>query len=245
MRWFPRRFEWASKPRKTKLMRRRAKAAALAVGLATAWGGEASADVIMRLDVTPTRTLSNTYVYYANNISTASIRSLGVLPANQTTTFTHILNEQYDKKPEYLVPTPSYPRVGYWVIGVFEEGDTPSISVSFPSDSPITSGAQWSDIFGQQDELQLANFLMWSFDSESFLNSNFVAGYGNPGYKPNAILPTHYGEYGTLVNFSTAAFGGTVLATIVPEPTSIVLASAAGVFLMGVCLKRGSKQSCD
>ena len=66
-------------------------AACMAACLATAWGGvdEANADVTFTGSITPNQTVTNAHVYYGNNVSTAAIRPLGTLPANETTSFTH------------------------------------------------------------------------------------------------------------------------------------------------------------
>jgi hypothetical protein len=227
-----------------KKLRQRLKAAALAIGLATAWGGEANAEVLLQLDISPTRTLRDAYVYYANNISSARFISLGTLPENETSTFYHLLDGQFDDAPQKLLPTSDRPNVGYWVIGVYDEENASGIGVSFRNETVVSEGTPWSSVFFGPNEQTIAGALTTS----SFLDftfRSFIDMYGNPSYTPSAKLPTHYGEYSTLVNFSDATYGGTAIARIVPEPSSIILVGAAGVFLVGGVLRRRVSEPCN
>lgn len=227
--------------RPRKRIRQRLKAAALAIGLATAWGGEACAETMVQLEVTPTRTLRDAWVYYANNQSSARFVSLGTLPENTTTTFLHVLNGEFEDRPSKLLPTLSNPNVGYWVIGVYDDGDASGIGVSFREETVVAPGTSWDDVF-IYDEADIVDSLTTEF-TRTF--GDFVDNYGNPLYRAEAILPTHYGTHSTLVNFSDAEFGGTALATIVPEPSSIILVGTAGVFLVGSAFRRRVNQPCN
>lgn len=240
-RIFPLPLNADQKSRRSKTRRRRLKATALAIGLATAWGGEANADVIVHLEVTPTRTLRDAYVYYTNNQSSANYFSLGALPENQTSSFNHLLDGEFENEPEKLLPTFNNPNVGYWVIGVFDKEDTPGVSVSFREATVVPTGTPWEDIF-TVDEQHVANLFSLPFDDQFGV---FIYRYGDPLYNPDAILPTHYGAYSTLVNFSDAEYGGTAIATIVPEPSSIILVGAAGVILLGGAYRRRVNCPCN
>ena len=91
---------------------RKLKAACLSLGLATAWGGAASADTVLRVEVTPAVTLTNAVVVYGNNVSTEIYIPIGTAPAGQTTAWIHTLTDEFANEPEKLVATASSPYTG-------------------------------------------------------------------------------------------------------------------------------------
>lgn len=69
-----------------------AKSACVALGLATAWGGESTADTRFQkfqLSITPAHDLLDAFVYYGNNTTGSPFLGLGYLNAGVTHTFVH------------------------------------------------------------------------------------------------------------------------------------------------------------
>jgi hypothetical protein len=217
------------------------KAGWLALGMATAWGGEARGEVIGHVSVTPTTTIHNAFLYYTNNVTTGDMKSLGTMPAGQTTQLsqTGFLVEEVQGYQAQNGHRPTYMMVGLY------DGDTgPGVVVSFPNADPVTSHKQWADIFlarpnpfedyseaavigylqsaapGNDDYGHLWNFL---FD---FGTSTYTY-YGHP-------CATEYAQQAVLVGFSEASNLGSAMVdvTAVPEPAAwVLLVGAAGAVL--------------
>jgi len=197
----------------------------LTVALATAWGGAActgaAAAATVHLEVTPTQTLTTAYaVYYNKNSSGVFSFPLGTLPAGQTTSFDHdfpfVDPSAFDPSPPF---TQYWEPVGYGIVGLFGEGDATGATFSFQNSDAIDSGATFESLFTAQNGFTEASFI-------STLNSfpTFAGSWVNTF---DHLLKVPYGSQATLVNFSTAAFGGTAIATV-PEPAGWVLLVLGG-----------------
>jgi hypothetical protein len=105
------------------------------------------------------------------------------------------------------------------------------ITASSRDDSPIVNGATWDATigryFGFNDEQDVANTLA---TGSGFWVVNFQS-------RETKVL---FGEEAVLVNYSTAAFGGTAIATVVPEPATWTLfVMGAGVSLIAARRRSG------
>jgi hypothetical protein len=235
--------------------KRRLKAACLTLGLATAWGGEAVADATLKIEITPQQTLTNALVYYGNNISTGVLRSLGTLPGGQTSTVFHTFianqvpfEESWSWTADSYVPGLGHQPAVYAVIGLYEGAEGTGVSVSFSNDDPITAMATWSSIFDRDDQITAyryteASIVDYLQEIDFFPNypqvvqesevKRFLESYSSNS-RPylHSELATEYGQSATLVNFSDAAFGGTVIVQLVPEPaTWCFIVGVAGIGL--------------
>jgi hypothetical protein len=215
---------------------RKLRTAGLALGLATAWGAETQADVTLRLELTPQQTLTNAYVLYNNNVSTGLFKFLGIVPGGQTTVFLHELRDgevlsDWQSQPESYTSSGNYPAV-YSIIALYGSGPETGVTVSFPNDDVVTQGKTWDELFNPAppfgyDRADIISDLQTNVPPyEAFSLLDDYTKY--PPY--STLLNTEYGSYATLVNFSTATFGGTALARVLPEPAGwILFVSAAGV----------------
>ncbi len=194
--------------------------ACLAVSLATAWAAPSQATTI-RLEVSPAQDITNAWVgYLFKNTSSADWFRLGTLPGGQVSEF----ETEFPGVPESAFvngpPGDPFTSAGYYLVGVYNEGATNGITASSQDDSPIVNGATWDSTFGQRfgsnDEQEVADRL-------AFWVINFQM----------SATKVLYGTEAVLVNYSTAAFGGTAIATIVPEPaTWTLLVMGAGFCLI-------------
>ncbi len=220
------------------------KAACLSLGLATAWGGEVQADLTLQVSVTPTRTLSNAFIYYGNNLSTGRFLPLGTLSENETSVFTHLFSEQ-DSRHEFMDDIekilPKNDKVpGYFIAGLYDEDGTPGMTLSFPNTSVIDSGLSWNDVFPSFTEQGIVDNVLAGAGSFSTL-SGFVSEYGDNSYlEDDGPLPTPYGQQSYLASFSAASPSGTAIVTVVPEPSGMALiATGAGALLFSIrCFKK-------
>lgn len=225
------------KPRRKRFGR--LKAACLAAGLATAWGGEADADVTFRTSITPVKTMTDAVVFYNNGVTSNHFFYLGTLLGGQTSTFEHTLFASFEDNVFFDT---SFRSPGYIIAGVYDDAGTPGVSLTLPNDVPIGNGQDWDQTFAAfsllnptapvRTEAQFIDTLQ-NGDAQLFLES--WKDYFEPSIpKRLPILVTHFGEEATIVNFSTATFGGTVTVVPVPEPSSLFLCvcSAAGIFLI-------------
>jgi hypothetical protein len=209
----------------------------MAACLATAWDGKpANADVTFTGSVTPNQTVSNAHIYYGNNVSTAVIRPLGTLLANQTTRFTHTF---LDSDPGPLADWTTDPSAyvgdrfldsGYLLLGLVQSAGEPSVLVSMPNNSAITNGSTWSQLFEQGfpldfTESEVIADLVNTPASYSAFDSYFLQLKWFP-YWSFDITGTDYGQTATLVSFSTASFAGTATVSMVPEPAGLTLFAA-------------------
>jgi len=198
--------------------KRSIKAGCLALGMATAWGGEAKADLFLQVSAHPTRTLTNAFVYYTGNNSIAGLESLGTLPADETTVLYRPIQGEEN----------NYPFGHCVVVGLYYDGANPGVSVSFADDSVLTSHAQWADIFEcapvshyNHSESEYIDALNQAAGGDLTPLWNCLYYRGSSPYPVGAL----FSNEGTLVNFSDPAFGGVVTAqlTTVPEPATWVL----------------------
>jgi hypothetical protein len=212
------------------------KAGCLALGMATAWGGEARSDVILQVSATPATTLTNAFVYYGNNASTAYLRSLGTLPGGQTTTLVDVIPT--NTEPSWWGDPDAYASgASYVIIGMYDEGGSPGVAISFPNDAPITTPKQWAEVFESSwnhgydySEAEIIGYLQAADYAEL---DRFLYNYGDVKRTRNGHpCATEYGNQATLVNFSDPTFGGVVTVTLVPEPAAwVLLVTTAGTLL--------------
>jgi hypothetical protein len=206
------------------------KTGCLALGMATAWGGEARSDVICEVSVRPTVALTDAWVFYGVNCTSGAMESLGALPANQTTVRTQSLtgytpdNVWQDGR---LLP--------YMLVGLYDDGGTPGVVVSFASGSAMPDS--WTQVFGSSphsyynytEEEVIQGVHAASTDPYGTLFW-FMCDYGSGYSKPCA---TEYNQPSMLVGFSDPFDAGTATVRVVPEPSTFVLVlGAAGVFLL-------------
>jgi hypothetical protein len=211
-------------------IRRGLKTGCLAIGMATAWGGEARSEVIFEISVRPTVALTDAWVFYNVNCTSGEMESLGALPANETTVRTQSLtwytpdNLWQDGR---LLP--------YMLVGLYDDGGTPGVVVSFPSGS--TMPGSWTQVFDSsphsyynytEDEV-VQGVHTASTDPYGTLFW-FMCDYGGRYPDPCA---TEYNQTSTLVGFSNPFDAGTATVRVVPEPsTYVLLLGAAGIFLL-------------
>jgi hypothetical protein len=201
------------------------KAGCLALGMATAWGGEAKAELYLEVSAASTRTLTDVFVYYVGNNSFGALASLGTQPAGDPVHF--------------FRPIPDLPRdvvVSYYtVLGIY--GDGTGVAHSFSDDSVLTSHAQWSDVFESFTPNPAYNH-----SETEVIDALHQASAGNTDalwkcvYYCVAQYPrfSALGEQAVLVNFTDPTPGGsvTINVTTVPEPAAwILLVGAAGALL--------------
>lgn len=205
--------------------------AGVAFAMVTAWGVESAASTIpVRLSITSEFTLLNARVLYGTNNSAGDFRSLGTIAGGTTTAFEHIVDDDFGSRTRTFA-----------IVGAYDTGDQLGVTVSFPSDAPIQSHLAWETVFSDPrfvDESAILSDII----SNGGLDEarRFLLVYGHPFYVGQGIIGVPFGETGTLINFSDATFGGTVTATIVPEPCSFVLVvSGMGVWYAFRRTRRG------
>lgn len=222
-----------------------ATAGCVALGLATAWGGEADADITFKVEVTPAHDLMDAFVYFGNNATGANAYPLGSLSADEPHTF--LLNLPgssgfyLDDTPEYYQPGGNA-EIGFAVGGIYELDGEHGIVVSYIDSSPIDTQQSWEELIdfarpwhpeSSEDELvdeyfaELARGLHhwnWTTLAELVGSSKFLTDIPEypEGYSQRPLL-ADYGSEATLIAFGPTRFAGTANVTIVPEPTSIVL----------------------
>jgi hypothetical protein len=209
------------------------------------------ADATLKVEVTPEQTITNALIYYGNNISTGVLRSLGLIPGGQTSTFFETFTPN-SVDPDWTWDAASYTshpdqnKPAFWaMIGVYQGDTGPGVTVSFPNAGPIIGGATWASVFQQPimpsdyqfEETAIINDLMTAAPHPNFptiIVTQYVRTllevYGEPEAFAGGPLATDYGDTAVLVNFSDAAFGGTAIASLVPEPTTwLIIVGSAGV----------------
>ena len=128
-------------------------------------------------------------------------------------------------------PGNPFPNTGYAIIGVYQNGDVNGMTASSPDDSQIVNGETWESTlghnYGQHSEQSIADTFasgstFWVYNSYNF--------YTKVPFNTQAVL----------INYSEAAFAGTALATVVPEPASwMLLLTGAGVAFSGARRRHG------
>jgi hypothetical protein len=217
-------------PKKQHHWKSKIKAGCLALGMATAWGGEARGDIVSIGSVNPTIQLHNAFLYYGNNISTADMMSLGTLPVGETN-FSHT-DFYWEDLPDAYSQIDGH-RPGYVLIGLYGETQ-PGVAISFPNGT----SQSWSQIFESSSayawqrypESTVAGYLQNALTSEDdyYQLLSFLRYYGDFKYKINGCpCATEYGHTGTIVCFSDPLPAGEIDVDIVPEP-------ATWVFLIGL-----------
>ena len=212
------------------------KAACLAIGLASAWGGEAeAADLTLRLEVEPVVTLTDAVVFYFNGVTSGDWRFLGTLPEGVTSTFTHTLVPKGPFQPQDFLDTESSLKPGYIVTGLYDDGGQPGVSVSFPDTGPIVAMQTWDEAFAPIDpfdglfsEADIVSILSVGGVPNDFLN-DFARTFDASQGQWFRYLSAPVNTQATLVQFSDATFGGTTTLTAVPEPSSFVLICLASL----------------
>jgi hypothetical protein len=209
----------------------RLKAGCLALGMATAWGGEARSEVFLQVTANPTQTLTNAFVFYTGNNSINELASLGTITGGkETVLFCPIDRDMTDVEFGSCV-----------LVGLYNDGTDLGVSISFPDDSVLHAQALWPQVF------ECAPVSHYRHTEQEYIDALNQATGGNLDplynclyYRGSSPYPsfTRNGNEATLANFSDPATaptnGGsvTMVMTTVPEPSSMVLLiGAAGALL--------------
>lgn len=209
---------------------RKLRTACLTLGLATAWGGHAAADVTLGVSISPTVTLNDAVIVFGNNVSTHAVVPIGDIPGGQTTNLTHTLTGEFDDTPEKLAVEIDAPFTGYYLVASYEREGEEGVVIAFRDEAVVIAGLQWADLFLIDDRYSEYHNVIES-DFIAGLASGGVYGLGSyarstegPFWNPNAnLLSTPYGETSVLVGFSTATAVGSMVVTILPEPDGSAL----------------------
>jgi hypothetical protein len=213
------------------------KAACLAVGLVTAWGGQANAGPSqstnqIQLTITPSNNLTHVFFIYGGNGTTLQVLSVTPLPdlvGGTSTTDT------------ISVGTVPFRPAGYTIIGLYDETNKLlSIGMSPTEANRIAGTTSFSNefmVFGTSPPV-----LYSESDIASLLLSNDTAGLTSfIGRAFNGFMEIPVGGSGELVNFSNAANGGSMTADfVVPEPSPFFLASIGALALLTAHRRRKS-----
>lgn len=233
---------------------RRLKAACLSIGLATAWGGEAEADSIrFRVTANPSTTITNAYVYFSNNATTGLFRSIGTLPANETTERIVSFNFGGSNVIDEYRPRPGAgngdPNPGYVILGTYDQVDLEQgVVLSSMSSAPIDNNSTWGDLFSKPTDPSYSQFEE-SEIIDSLINGNEFAPtstgfegaflYFSASDIPDPLLRTPYGLQSYLIGFSAAQSAGTAIVEIIPEPATLgLVVFAAGTLILGSARRR-------
>jgi hypothetical protein len=193
------------------------KAACLAVGLVTAWGGAANAGPSqstdeIQLTITPSNNLSHVYFLYGVNSSTLNAVTAVPLPnlvGGISTTETFNVNH-----------TPF--ADAFVVIGLYDETNKLlTVAMNSSEAQRINGNTDFADEFSQ---LAIGPFYSEDAIATAMLSNDTVT-IANAFENEDGIgFTVNLGDSGSLVNFSNASEGGSVSAeVIVPEPSSIEL----------------------
>jgi hypothetical protein len=193
------------------------KAACLAVGLATAWGMQADAQVSqIQLTITPSNNLSHVYFLYGTGVTSLVVSTVQALPnlvAGVSTTLTLSVNT-----------TTEFPA--YAVIGLYDETNK-LLTLGLPTyeATNVVGKKDFNTEFSPDTEDAVASSLL-SNDTTAVMN--FF--HGPPYFY---FLDIGISETGELVNFSSGTDGGSVTAVVaVPEPSPALLAGIGALAIL-------------
>lgn len=233
-------------PRRSRTL---ATATCMALGLTTAWGNEADADITFKVEVTPAHDLLDAFVYYGNNSTGAPIVPLGLLAAGETytlvQTFPGVPGIFLDDTPRYYEDGGSFPA-GFGVGGIYEREAGFGLTLSIPTASPIQMHQSWEELFDLSDsplsglvvipsEQEVVDEYLESLENTKYplketplgaIYQNYTTVFNyyelTEHYREQRHV-TSYGNQATLISFRDTRFAGTATVTIVPEPSTIVL----------------------
>jgi hypothetical protein len=198
------------------------KAGCLALGMATAWGGEARSDVIMHVESNVNRTIYDAYVCYGiGQNSTAKVQSLGTLTSG-------FIDQKYTLPGEVSDYTGYYDG-NFVFTGLFDDQGREGAAVSFPDTGVIDAHSDW--VFGTYytEPVLIDNIHKRSTgDTSEWLGWNLI----EMRYARECGTP--FGQTAHVACFSQATDGGAVKISIeaVPEPAAwVLLVGAAGAML--------------
>ncbi|MBN2023599.1 MAG: hypothetical protein JW809_12510 [Pirellulales bacterium] len=197
-----------------RIWRRGLEAGCVALGMATAWGGQARGEALLLAKAAPETALSDVFVYYTANNSFCGLESLGDIPAGETSLlYRSIIREKED-----------YARGGFVVVGLYQEGAEEGVAISFANDDVLTSHTQWADLFESSPASH------YNHTEAEVIDCLHQAAAGNTDPLWDVLyyglsFPTWspYGHEATLVCFSDPTFGGTATVQVIPEPAAWVL----------------------
>jgi hypothetical protein len=231
-------------PRKSVLKSKHLKAACMAAGLATAWGGQQAATYGLEIDTTyeisgwvqPTQNLSRVYVGTYFWTGSPAYSSWTMISPEISA------GERYDFSFEILsIPEEEIYRAGYTVLGVYgNETDGKSFMVALNAlDAQDALGQEWLEYISQAYQPPTEAEIIEGLENEAGLPASI--GYRFGSWIENSFRPDHpfyadrvgdqFGTTTELTNFTAATPGGQayVDARVVPEPTTV---SLAGVVIM-------------
>jgi len=191
------------------------KAGCLALGLATAWGGEARGDVILQVTANLTKSLTDAFIYFNNNVTSGYMESLGTLSAGQTITKTYTHWGTLDNFTQK-----NGARSSYVMVGLYDDQGSPGVAVSFPNADPISGPVQWADIFGPSG---VSYYHYTEAEVIGYVNqASAGTDYTPLRYFLNDISynagETEYGNESTIVCFSNPTSGGVMTVDVLPVP---------------------------
>jgi hypothetical protein len=216
--------------------KKKLKAACLAAGLATAWGGSQAEATTYLVDgyVQPAQALKGVYVgtYFWNaspSWSSWKLVSMSIA-ANEKIDFS-FTTEGADLYPGT--------KPSYWVLGVYDETQK-GVSVGFnSSNAPDAVGKQWEDYFPFW-------YVTETITADALLDPDGPDEIASRFDEFSSLVPRYglshcgaaLGDAMLFVNFSTGTLGGGDIYadyTIIPEPSSIGM---AGMVIMLVAAGR-------
>lgn len=221
-----------------------ATAGCVALGLATAWGGEAEADITFKVEVTPAHDLLDAFVYFGNNATAPTLRSLGPLEGGKPHESTHTLTpaelEHSPARFETLFSDGGKLPLGFAVAGLYQRDEDFGITVSMPDRLLLDEGGSWEDFasappllgFDDSEEQVADQYLGVSMEQPDYwsmvipyIYHGYTESYNNSRSVPEEYRDerylTLYGKEATLISFRDTRFAGTAIVTIVPEPQSV------------------------
>jgi hypothetical protein len=207
------------------------KAACLAVGLATAWGGQTDAGVVppseeIQLTINPSNNLSHVYFFYATNAT-------GLGSANTLTALPNLTAGVSTTETFFATPAGNYldPLRFYGVVGLYDETNK-LITLSMTS---VEAG----NVIGTRDfSTEFSGFTEDSLATALLSNDTFTITTFFWEYEAGRATDIPIGTSGQLVNFSLGSDGGSLSATIVPEPSPALLVSAAALAIFAFHRRR-------
>jgi hypothetical protein len=190
------------------------KAACLAVGLATAWGSPASAQIDeIQLTITPSNNLTHVYFFYGpGTTSLWPVTAVDPLP-----------NLQADETTVVDLSVTQVSGAACYVLGLYNEtNNLVSIGVDSNWAQNVIGQTNFNAEFVPFTEDQIATALL----------SNDIATLDNFVTAPSFYGYIRIGSSGRMVDYSIASDGGSVLTELIPEPSPMLLVTLGALIIL-------------